>query len=199
VQEAALQALRGFDSFQEGTNFKAWFFRILTNCLLCIPPATARTGIDFPDLEDAPALYLFKQTRAMGMHAWTPIRPRWYSRDSRRHKSAELSPHCLRTTGLFRHLFYGGVFVSGDRGMWVARRNRAVAPASWPKDAAKGLWHIAEQQASSPICAPAGNSLGNRAMGRTYATLCPGHLEIQLYKGCSHCSSRLQRYHADPA
>jgi len=32
VQEAALQAFRGFDSFEPGTNFKAWFFKILTNC-----------------------------------------------------------------------------------------------------------------------------------------------------------------------
>jgi len=32
VQEAALLAFRGFDSFEPGTNFKAWFFRILTNC-----------------------------------------------------------------------------------------------------------------------------------------------------------------------
>ena len=34
VQEAALQAFRAFDSFQEGTNFKAWFFRILTNLFI---------------------------------------------------------------------------------------------------------------------------------------------------------------------
>lgn len=27
VQEAALQAFRAFDTFEEGTNFKAWFFR----------------------------------------------------------------------------------------------------------------------------------------------------------------------------
>ena len=31
VQEAALLAARGFRSFQTGTNFKAWFYRILTN------------------------------------------------------------------------------------------------------------------------------------------------------------------------
>jgi RNA polymerase sigma-70 factor (ECF subfamily) len=31
VQEAALLAYRAFDSFQPGTNFKAWYFRILTN------------------------------------------------------------------------------------------------------------------------------------------------------------------------
>jgi RNA polymerase sigma-70 factor, ECF subfamily len=71
VQEAAPQAFRGFDSFQEGTNFKAWFFRILTNLFINAYRRRQRQPeIDaLPDLEDAPALYLFKQTRAMGMHA----------------------------------------------------------------------------------------------------------------------------------
>jgi RNA polymerase sigma-70 factor (ECF subfamily) len=72
VQEAALQAFRAFDSFQEGTNFKAWFFRILTNLFINAYRRRQREpGIDtLPDLEDAPALYLFKQTREMGIHAW---------------------------------------------------------------------------------------------------------------------------------
>jgi RNA polymerase sigma-70 factor (ECF subfamily) len=54
VQEAISKALRAFDSFQAGTNFKAWIFRILRNTFL-----TSRTGIaasrtvfleDHPDL-----------------------------------------------------------------------------------------------------------------------------------------------------
>jgi RNA polymerase sigma-70 factor, ECF subfamily len=32
VQEAALLAYRGFGSFEPGTNFRAWFLKILTNC-----------------------------------------------------------------------------------------------------------------------------------------------------------------------
>jgi RNA polymerase sigma-70 factor (ECF subfamily) len=73
VQEAALQAFRAFDSFQEGTNFKAWFFRILTNLFINAYRRRQREpGIDaLPDLEDAPALYLFKQTREMGIHTWS--------------------------------------------------------------------------------------------------------------------------------
>jgi RNA polymerase sigma-70 factor (ECF subfamily) len=34
VQEAALNACRGFDGFVEGTNFRAWFLRIVTNVFI---------------------------------------------------------------------------------------------------------------------------------------------------------------------
>jgi RNA polymerase sigma-70 factor (ECF subfamily) len=40
VQETFLKALRGFDTFEPGTNFKAWIFRILRNAYL-----TSRTGL----------------------------------------------------------------------------------------------------------------------------------------------------------
>lgn len=40
VQETVSKALRAFDSFQDGTNFKAWIFRILRNTFL-----TSRTGV----------------------------------------------------------------------------------------------------------------------------------------------------------
>lgn len=42
VQETIAKALRGFDSFESGTNFKAWIFRILRNVFL-----TSRTGIAY--------------------------------------------------------------------------------------------------------------------------------------------------------
>src|SRR6202161_3837532 len=40
VQETFLKALRGFDTFEPNTNFKAWIFRILRNTYL-----TSRTGL----------------------------------------------------------------------------------------------------------------------------------------------------------
>ena len=40
VQETYLKALRGFGSFEPGSNFKAWIFRILRNTYL-----TSRTGL----------------------------------------------------------------------------------------------------------------------------------------------------------
>jgi RNA polymerase sigma factor (sigma-70 family) len=40
VQETMLKALRGFSGFEQGTNFKAWIFRILRNTYL-----TSRSGL----------------------------------------------------------------------------------------------------------------------------------------------------------
>jgi RNA polymerase sigma-70 factor (ECF subfamily) len=59
TQEAVSKALRAFESFQRGTNFKAWIFRILRNSFL-----TSRTGIaasrtvfleDHPDVLESAA------------------------------------------------------------------------------------------------------------------------------------------------
>src|SRR5579871_5662474 len=41
VQETYLKALKGFSSFEPGTNFRAWIFRILRNAFL-----TSRTGLE---------------------------------------------------------------------------------------------------------------------------------------------------------
>ena len=41
VQETFAKALKGFGSFHEGTNFRAWMFRILRNTFL-----TSRTGLE---------------------------------------------------------------------------------------------------------------------------------------------------------
>src|SRR6266581_1458141 len=40
VQETFVKALRGFSSFQPGTNFRAWIYRILRNTFL-----TSRAGL----------------------------------------------------------------------------------------------------------------------------------------------------------
>ncbi len=54
VQETLSKALRAFDSFQAGTNFKAWIFRILRNTFLTSRTAIANARTVF--LEDDPGL-----------------------------------------------------------------------------------------------------------------------------------------------
>lgn len=66
VQEAALQACRGCDGFEAGTNFKAWFFRILTTCFWGKHRRERRrpSTIDFDDL---PPLILFQRSAEAGL------------------------------------------------------------------------------------------------------------------------------------
>lgn len=79
VQETYLKALRGFSTFQPGTNFKAWIFRILRNTWL-----TSRTGLaarhtvsleeelDHPESaidHQTPELHLLRLSDQAALHA----------------------------------------------------------------------------------------------------------------------------------
>jgi RNA polymerase sigma-70 factor (ECF subfamily) len=68
VQESALLAFRGFHTFKPGTNFRAWFFRILVNCFYASRrrkrPEQSLEGME----EEAPLLHLYVQTYHNGMH-----------------------------------------------------------------------------------------------------------------------------------
>jgi RNA polymerase sigma-70 factor (ECF subfamily) len=57
VQEAALSAFKHFDQFQRGTNFKAWFMRILTNAFFASYRQKKRRP-QTTNLEDAQPLHL---------------------------------------------------------------------------------------------------------------------------------------------
>src|SRR5512133_1537035 len=59
VQETYLRAYRGFSGFQEGTNLKAWLYRILTNSYINIYRKRQREPqtVDGPD--DIDEWYLF--------------------------------------------------------------------------------------------------------------------------------------------
>ncbi len=70
VQEACLLAFRGFRSFEPGTNFRAWFFRILTNAFFSKYRKRKREG-QTVELDDTPELYLYSQTAAAGLHGRT--------------------------------------------------------------------------------------------------------------------------------
>ncbi len=67
VQDAALLAFRAFGSFQPGTNFKAWFFRILTNAFYSRFRKEKHERANL-STEDVPPLYLYSRTSEAGMH-----------------------------------------------------------------------------------------------------------------------------------
>jgi RNA polymerase sigma-70 factor, ECF subfamily len=60
VQETYLKAYRGFGGFQEGTNLKAWLYRILTNTYINIYRSKKRRP-DETDLEEVEDLYLYRR------------------------------------------------------------------------------------------------------------------------------------------
>lgn len=60
VQETFLKAYRAYDTFEEGTNLKAWLYRILTNTYINKYRKESRrpTETDLGDVED---LYLYRR------------------------------------------------------------------------------------------------------------------------------------------
>jgi RNA polymerase sigma-70 factor (ECF subfamily) len=60
VQETYLKAYRAFGSFTEGTNLRAWLYRILTNTYINSYRAKKRRP-DESDLEDVEDLYLYRR------------------------------------------------------------------------------------------------------------------------------------------
>jgi RNA polymerase sigma-70 factor (ECF subfamily) len=60
VQETFLKAYRAFGSFQEGTNLRAWLYKILTNTFINSYRAAKRRP-EKADVEDVEDLYLFRR------------------------------------------------------------------------------------------------------------------------------------------
>src|SRR4051795_7047738 len=60
VQETYLKAFRGFGGFEEGTNLKAWLYRILTNTYINSYRAKKRRP-DESDIEEVEDLYLYRR------------------------------------------------------------------------------------------------------------------------------------------
>lgn len=60
VQETFLRAFRGYDGFREGTNLRAWLYRILTNTFINRYRQQQRRP-DEVDLDGVEGLYLYKR------------------------------------------------------------------------------------------------------------------------------------------
>ena len=66
VQDAALLAHRGYAGFPAGSNFRAWFYRILLNRFYSNYRRQRRAGVSV-DLDETPELYLYQQAAASGI------------------------------------------------------------------------------------------------------------------------------------
>ena len=71
VQEAAFLAYRAFDSFEPGTNFRAWFLKILTNCYFSKRRREKSRPV-VSDLDDTPDLYLYAHSGQAGFPTQGP-------------------------------------------------------------------------------------------------------------------------------
>jgi RNA polymerase sigma-70 factor (ECF subfamily) len=60
VQETYLKAYRAFHTFQQGTNLKAWLYRILTNTFINAYRSKKRKP-EQSDIEDVEDLYLYRK------------------------------------------------------------------------------------------------------------------------------------------
>ena len=65
VQEAALRGFRSFHTFQEGTNFRAWFLRIVTN-LFFEELRRKKRAPETVSVDEGADLFLFKKCKAQG-------------------------------------------------------------------------------------------------------------------------------------
>jgi RNA polymerase sigma-70 factor, ECF subfamily len=65
VQETYLKAYRSYGSFTEGTNLRAWLYRILTNTYINNYRAAQRRP-EVADVEDVEDLYLYKRLAGSG-------------------------------------------------------------------------------------------------------------------------------------
>jgi RNA polymerase sigma-70 factor, ECF subfamily len=64
VQETYLRGYRGYGGFTEGTNLRAWLFRILTNTYINVYRAKQRRPQE-TDLADVEDLYLYRRIGAL--------------------------------------------------------------------------------------------------------------------------------------
>ena len=67
LQETTLRAYRGFSSFQEGTNLKAWLYRILTNSFINIYRKKQREPKTVDGPEDLDEWFLFDRLGAQSV------------------------------------------------------------------------------------------------------------------------------------
>src|SRR5947208_912831 len=61
VQETYLRAYRGFGGFEQGTNLKAWLYRILTNTYINQYRAKKRRPDESTDVDDVEDFYLYRR------------------------------------------------------------------------------------------------------------------------------------------
>ena len=71
VQETFMKAWRAYDSYQEGTNLRAWLFRIMTNSFINRYNAAKRRPVE-SELDEVEELYLYRRIGAVDQSKINP-------------------------------------------------------------------------------------------------------------------------------
>ena len=69
LQDATVQAYKGFETFQRGSNFRAWFLRVLTNRFL---KSKSRRVLETVPIDDAEDIYLYRKSQELGEEGNSP-------------------------------------------------------------------------------------------------------------------------------
>ena len=143
VQETYLRAYRGFGGFEEGTNLKAWLYRILTNTFINSYRAKARRP-DETELDEIEDLYLYRRLGGLeaalrGRSAEDEVLDLWPESEVKAavESSAGAVPHG-RAAGRHR-----GLLVQGDRRDPRHPDRHGDEPAApWKKGAAEAVVRV---------------------------------------------------------
>ena len=102
VQETYLKAYRSFDSYTEGTNLKAWLYRILTNTFINSYRAKQRRP-ESTELDEVEDLYLYRRLGGQldlglfpGLCLAGPWRRAFSFSQARRCEMRRILPACCR-------------------------------------------------------------------------------------------------------
>ena len=147
LQETYLRAYRGFGGFTEGTNLKAWMYRILTNSYINIYRSKKRRPQE-TELDDVEDLFLYRKlggpaSLLLGRSAEDELLD-WVT-DDRGQGRAGGAPRAVspdRAAGRCR-----GIRLQGDRrNPGRADRNGDESAPSWKKSAAEGVIRVRQDQ-----------------------------------------------------
>src|SRR2546421_5613997 len=102
VQETHLKAYRAFGSFEQGTNLKAWLYKILTNTFINAYRSRRRRP-EQTEIEDVEDLYLYRRLGGLEAATAGPSAEEGvlaHFTDSNVKEAPEAPPESVRTTGL---------------------------------------------------------------------------------------------------
>ena len=196
VQETYLKAYRAFGTFQEGTNLKAWLYKILTNTFINSYRSKKRRP-EQTELDDVEDLYLYRrlgglEAAAAGRSAEEEVLEHFTESDVK--DALESLPEQFRMAVLLADV-EGFSYKEIAEILDIPDRNRDESAASWKKGAAEGvvrLWYATGPGGPGRRRAKVGVHGRRWTTGHDSRTMWPGDFD----RGGSECQEAIHTlYH----